>query len=192
MQIHYVVFFVRALSRAELRGDSCATQGKRLLRAAVCDHRGVALRNAVRLSCGIAVRPHRNTQLWKLIASEFSNWICGVFVIRYSPKSWEPKDKPQFVEVTLPKVFSWARQAHPSQPLTSGAWDIDFANGLHCHRWYSRVRSIRPDHPHHVCFQTLFLRGICQGLGPGDSPILNCEPWDGLMPHSQFRVRIPV
>jgi hypothetical protein len=42
----------------------------------------------------------------------------------------EPKDKPQFVEGTLPKVFSWARQAHPSQPLTSGVWRIDFANGL--------------------------------------------------------------
>jgi hypothetical protein len=38
----------------------------------------------------------------------------------------EPKNKAQLVEVMLPKVFSWARQAHPSQPLTSGVWDIDF------------------------------------------------------------------
>src|ERR1700730_1173776 len=41
----------------------------------------------------------------------------------------EPQNKPQLVEALLPKVFSWARQAHPSQPLTSGVWDIDFENG---------------------------------------------------------------
>jgi hypothetical protein len=41
----------------------------------------------------------------------------------------EPTNKTQLVEVMLPKVFSWARQAHPSQPLTSGVWDIDFENG---------------------------------------------------------------
>ncbi len=38
----------------------------------------------------------------------------------------EPKNKGQLVEAMLPKVFAWARQAHPSQPLTSGLWDIDF------------------------------------------------------------------
>jgi len=41
----------------------------------------------------------------------------------------EPGDKPQLVEALLPKVFAWARGAHPSQPLTSGVWDIDFENG---------------------------------------------------------------
>jgi hypothetical protein len=41
----------------------------------------------------------------------------------------EPANKQQLVEVMLPKVFSWARAAHPSQPLTSGVWDIDFENG---------------------------------------------------------------
>jgi hypothetical protein len=40
----------------------------------------------------------------------------------------EPKNKPQLVEALLPKVFDWARQAHPSQPLTSGVWDIEFEN----------------------------------------------------------------
>jgi hypothetical protein len=38
----------------------------------------------------------------------------------------EPKNKKALVEALLPKVFSWAREAHPSQPLTSGVWDIDF------------------------------------------------------------------
>ena len=41
----------------------------------------------------------------------------------------EPANKRQLVEALLPKVFSWAREAHPSQPLTSGVWDIDFMEG---------------------------------------------------------------
>lgn len=41
----------------------------------------------------------------------------------------EPANKQQLVEALLPKVFVWAREAHPSQPLTSGVWDIDFENG---------------------------------------------------------------
>jgi hypothetical protein len=41
----------------------------------------------------------------------------------------ELKNKVQRVEVLLPKVFSWAREARPSQPLTSGVWDIDFQDG---------------------------------------------------------------
>ena len=35
----------------------------------------------------------------------------------------EPKDKKQRVQGLLPKVFEWARSAHPSQPLTSGLWE---------------------------------------------------------------------
>ena len=34
----------------------------------------------------------------------------------------DPKDKIQRVAVLLPRVFEWARSAHPSQPLTSGVW----------------------------------------------------------------------
>ena len=41
----------------------------------------------------------------------------------------EPAHKAQLVEALLPKVFQWAREAHPSQPLTSGVWDIDFSHG---------------------------------------------------------------
>lgn len=41
----------------------------------------------------------------------------------------ELKNKIERVEALLPKVFSWAREAHPSQPLTSGFWDIDFEKG---------------------------------------------------------------
>ncbi|HKU27541.1 MAG TPA: endo-1,4-beta-xylanase [Candidatus Sulfotelmatobacter sp.] len=41
----------------------------------------------------------------------------------------EPPNKRQIVESLLPKVFAWAREANPSQPLTSGLWDIDFEKG---------------------------------------------------------------
>ena len=37
----------------------------------------------------------------------------------------ELKNKQARVEVLLPQVFDWARSAHPTQPLTSGVWDID-------------------------------------------------------------------
>jgi Cellulase (glycosyl hydrolase family 5) len=41
----------------------------------------------------------------------------------------EPPNKAELVEAMLPKVFAWAREAQPTQPLTSGVWDIDFDNG---------------------------------------------------------------
>jgi len=34
----------------------------------------------------------------------------------------EPKNKVELVAALLPKAFAWARSAHPTQPLTSGAW----------------------------------------------------------------------
>lgn len=34
----------------------------------------------------------------------------------------EPRNKPELVNALLPKVFAWAREAKPSQPLTSGVW----------------------------------------------------------------------
>lgn len=34
----------------------------------------------------------------------------------------EPKDKPDLVNAILPRAFAWAREARPSQPLTSGVW----------------------------------------------------------------------
>ncbi len=46
-----------------------------------------------------------------------------------------PNKKARVLEL-LPKVFEWARSAHPSQPLTSGLWEGDWSvarkNG--CHR----------------------------------------------------------
>ena len=34
----------------------------------------------------------------------------------------EPRNKVALILLLLPKVFDWAREAHPSQPLTSGVW----------------------------------------------------------------------
>ncbi len=34
----------------------------------------------------------------------------------------EPKNKVALVLALLPKVFDWARETHPTQPLTSGVW----------------------------------------------------------------------
>jgi cellulase (glycosyl hydrolase family 5) len=39
----------------------------------------------------------------------------------------ELSDKQQRVLQLLPKVFEWARSAHPSQPLTSGVWEGEWS-----------------------------------------------------------------
>lgn len=43
----------------------------------------------------------------------------------------EPKDKVAHVLDLLPKVFAWAREAHPTQPLTSGVWQGDWSPNGH-------------------------------------------------------------
>lgn len=40
----------------------------------------------------------------------------------------EPKDKVKLVEALLPKAFLWAREMHPTQPLTSGVWQGDWSH----------------------------------------------------------------
>ena len=37
----------------------------------------------------------------------------------------ELRDKPARVKALLPQVFEWAREANPTQPLTSGVWAAD-------------------------------------------------------------------
>ena len=34
----------------------------------------------------------------------------------------EPKNKEELVAKLLPQVFAWAREEHPTQPLTSPLW----------------------------------------------------------------------
>ncbi|MGH9504620.1 MAG: 1,4-beta-xylanase, partial [Terriglobales bacterium] len=40
----------------------------------------------------------------------------------------ELKNKGELVLALLPQVFTWARSANPSQPLTSGVWDGDWSS----------------------------------------------------------------
>jgi hypothetical protein len=40
----------------------------------------------------------------------------------------DPRNKGQLVLALLPQVFSWARAAHPEQPLTSGVWTGDWSS----------------------------------------------------------------
>jgi hypothetical protein len=40
----------------------------------------------------------------------------------------EPKNKLELVADLLPQVFTWARSANPSQPLTSAVWDGDWSS----------------------------------------------------------------
>lgn len=40
----------------------------------------------------------------------------------------EPKNKVALILVLLPKVFDWAREAYPTQPLTSGVWKGDWSS----------------------------------------------------------------
>jgi hypothetical protein len=40
----------------------------------------------------------------------------------------EPPNKTALVQALLPKVFAWAREASPTQPLTSGVWSGDWSS----------------------------------------------------------------
>ncbi len=40
----------------------------------------------------------------------------------------EPANKADLVLALLPKVYEWARSAHPQQPLTSGVWKGDWSD----------------------------------------------------------------
>jgi hypothetical protein len=40
----------------------------------------------------------------------------------------DPGNKGQLVLALLPQVFKWAREAHPTQPLTSGVWTGDWSS----------------------------------------------------------------
>jgi hypothetical protein len=44
-----------------------------------------------------------------------------------SYKDLEPKDKDELVIALLSRAFTWARAAHPTQPLTSGVWKDDWS-----------------------------------------------------------------
>ncbi|HTH53014.1 MAG TPA: cellulase family glycosylhydrolase [Edaphobacter sp.] len=85
----------------------------------------------------------------------------------------EPKNKAELVAALLPKVFAWARSAHPTQPLTSGVWAGSWSDpakespvtkiqlaesdviSFHNYGWpeefEARVRSLQPLHRPILC-----------------------------------------
>jgi hypothetical protein len=46
----------------------------------------------------------------------------------YASTELKYEDKASRVGVLLPQVFAWAREVNPTQPLTSGLWDVDFTH----------------------------------------------------------------
>jgi hypothetical protein len=46
----------------------------------------------------------------------------------YPKTELKEKDKRASVAGLLPQVFEWAREVNPTQPLTSGVWDVDAFN----------------------------------------------------------------
>lgn len=48
----------------------------------------------------------------------------------YPKQELKYQDKVARVVALLPEAFAWAREANPTQPLTSGVWDIDIAQDV--------------------------------------------------------------
>jgi hypothetical protein len=90
-------------------------------------------------------------------------------------RSVEREDKQQLVADLLPQVFGWARSVDPSQPLTSGVWDGDWADP----EGRSTIRGIQLDNSDVITFHSYddpddFENRIAE-LVPQGRPILCTE-----------------
>jgi len=61
----------------------------------------------------------------RILAWDLWNEPGGVSDRNYPKEELKEKDKIARVKALLPQVFEWAREANPTQPLTSGVWDVD-------------------------------------------------------------------
>ncbi|MGA7927744.1 MAG: 1,4-beta-xylanase [Candidatus Sulfotelmatobacter sp.] len=61
----------------------------------------------------------------RILAWDLWNEPGGVSDGTYPNQELKEKDKIARVTALLPQVFEWARAANPTQPLTSGVWDVD-------------------------------------------------------------------
>jgi hypothetical protein len=61
----------------------------------------------------------------RILAWDLWNEPGGVSDNNYPSEELKAKDKIARIAVLLPQVFEWAREAKPTQPLTSGVWDVD-------------------------------------------------------------------
>jgi hypothetical protein len=61
----------------------------------------------------------------RILAWDIWNEPGGVSAETYPKEELKEKDKVARVTNLLPQAFEWARETHPTQPLTSGVWDVD-------------------------------------------------------------------
>lgn len=61
----------------------------------------------------------------RILAWDLWNEPGGVSETTYPHEELKEKDKIARVAALLPQAFEWAREADPTQPLTSGVWDVD-------------------------------------------------------------------
>lgn len=61
----------------------------------------------------------------RILAWDIWNEPGGVSTETYPNEELKEKDKIARVTALLPQVFAWAREANPTQPLTSGVWTVD-------------------------------------------------------------------
>jgi hypothetical protein len=61
----------------------------------------------------------------RILAWDLWNEPGGVSDNNYPSEELKAKDKIARIALLLPQVFEWAREAKPTQPLTSGVWDVD-------------------------------------------------------------------
>jgi len=61
----------------------------------------------------------------RILAWDLWNEPGGVSDNNYPSEELKAKDKIARIAALLPRVFEWAREAKPTQPLTSGVWDVD-------------------------------------------------------------------
>lgn len=91
----------------------------------------------------------------------------------YGPQ--EPKDKGAMVEKYLPQVFAWAREAKPTQPLTSGVWLGPWADDAKL-RPMERIQIDQSDVISFHCYDGVErLRACMQNLRRYNRPILCTE-----------------
>jgi hypothetical protein len=61
----------------------------------------------------------------RILAWDIWNEPGGVSSETYPNDELKEKDKIARVTLLLPQAFAWAREANPTQPLTSGVWTVD-------------------------------------------------------------------
>lgn len=64
----------------------------------------------------------------RILAWDVWNEPGAVEALNFPNTELKEKDKRARVASLLPQVFEWAREANPTQPLTSGVWDVDTFN----------------------------------------------------------------